>query len=150
MNNIVEIYSKKIARIGRALASLPHDHRILGFGQGQNVILFALERSENGLSPGELSHLLNVGSGRIANVLLAFEKANLITREVDQRDRRKTIVKITESGKKYASSQKETFERFVQTAVETLGDENFSLFLDLYGKLAEKMVEMKLKEERYV
>ena len=151
IENDLEEYAAKIAHIGSCLASIPHDKRMLGFGQGRAVLLSLLDEHKEGLTPGELSTYLNVGTGRIGNLLLDLEKIGLLARHSDPHDHRRTIVTLTEFGEKRVHMQKEKFVHVLGAIHNKMGKEKFDEFLNLYTEIAELMVDLgKEKENEYV
>lgn len=62
-----------------------------------------------GANPGTLSEYLNVGTGRIGNALKDLEEKGLIERSKESKDKRKTVVVLTEEGKKKAAGFKAFF-----------------------------------------
>lgn len=70
----------------------------LAGAQGENALLIALLRSDEAPTPGDLSHRLNLTSGRVANILRQLEGKGLITRTRDGADKRRIKVSLTERG----------------------------------------------------
>ena len=76
-------------------------------GQGQGRIL-ALLKMRDGISIKEISFLLGLSPSSMSEMLSKLEKSGYIIREQDTTDKRITIVKLTEKGKK--EEQAKTFK----------------------------------------
>lgn len=99
--------------------------------QGERAILRILDENPKGLNPSELADKVKVGSGRIGNVLKVLEGKGLVIRETDEKDHRKTIVTLTEPGKRRADLIKERFITTIDYVVKTMGEEDYLRFLEL-------------------
>ena len=141
-------YGAKIGRVARALAALPHEGRVLAFGQGKSKTLFLLSEKNEGMTPGELSDILNVGSGRIGNLLHDLEETGYISRESDCFDKRKTIVVLTEKGKDYVVTQGKILQQLLDALITRIGKNEFNQFLDLYAQIAEILLDIVKKGDR--
>ena len=69
---------------------------------GEEGLLHYLAYKKNGVSSGFLKEQLDVGSGRMADILKRLEEKELISRRDDPKDSRKVIVYITEQGREHA------------------------------------------------
>lgn len=58
--------------------------------------------------PGELSRSLSVSSARISSMLKSLEKKGYILRRCSSDDKRKVFVSLTENGKKYIETKRES------------------------------------------
>jgi len=71
-----------------------------GLNQARLIILVLLDSSENGsMRSSELAEHASVSRATITGLLDTLEKAGLVVRAPDARDRRASCVKITEKGK---------------------------------------------------
>lgn len=69
---------------------------------GEEGLLHYLAYKKNGVSSGFLKEQLDVGSGRMADILKRLKEKELISRRDDPKDSRKVIVYITEQGREHA------------------------------------------------
>ena len=67
--------------------------------QGETGALLYLTFVQDGISPTKLAEILNVSLPRVASVLNSLQLKNLIQKMKDNKDKRKTVVHITERGK---------------------------------------------------
>lgn len=83
------------------------------------AVLAALRRAGEPyeLAPTELYTALERSSGGMTKMLKRLESLGLVTRVPDSRDRRSTLVRLTEAGKK---TEQQAFETFVEKTHELL------------------------------
>ena len=105
--------------------------------KGENGVLIYLSFVKNEVSSSELSNKLNVSLPRIANVLNVLENKNLITKKVDKDDKRKTIVAITDEGKKVVLQKKEETIIGLTNILEKMTEEERNDYLRLTKKFIE-------------
>ncbi|MEN0057352.1 MAG: MarR family transcriptional regulator [Bdellovibrio sp.] len=65
---------------------------------GRFTLLLMLNREPGGLMPSELSQRVGVTQATISGLLNGLEKAELLRREVHEKDGRAFVIKITEKG----------------------------------------------------
>src|ERR1700682_1765118 len=106
------------------------DRRFLRFGmtvQEASVLLRCVEAQR--ITPGQLAIALGRDKGKITRVVDRLESSRLLTRDIDPRDRRFSILKPTAKGKQVAralvsvfdSIRKELFVRVLESDVLRLG-----------------------------
>lgn len=107
--------------------------------KGENGILktlFIYEETKNqNLTPSELCLIQKLTSGRIATTLKSLEKKKYITRCIDSIDRRKIIVKLTESGKTAAKKIVDRICNSIQKIINKLGEKDASEFIRIFNLL---------------
>lgn len=111
------------------------------FDQGENGILQTLyvyeQNQEKELTPSELSRIQQLSSGRIATTLKTLEKKQLIERNIDYVDKRRSIIQLTEKGREVAEKIiKITMQKF-ENIVEKLGEQDALEFIRILKRLAE-------------
>lgn len=114
--------------------------------KGEGAILYLLQKNPEGLTPGELSEALRVGSGRIASLLKTMEQKKLLKRKIDSEDRRKVIVTLTQEGSEFIQKLRNRMRREIDTVHQKMGAENFELFLKLCRQFCECFLEADRKE----
>jgi DNA-binding MarR family transcriptional regulator len=72
----------------------------LGVTGPQRLVLRIVGRFP-GILPGQLARLLHVHPSTLTGTLKRLERQNLIRRRVDQRDRRRMLLFLTEKGRKF-------------------------------------------------
>ena len=106
-------------------------HSNIAIVQGERAILRILGENPKGLNPSDLADKVQVGSGRIGNVLKVLEGKGLVIRETDEKDHRKTVVTLTEPGKRRSDLIKERFITTIDYVVGCMGEVDYFRFLDL-------------------
>lgn len=71
------------------------------FAQGEKRVLLELSLANADISPSDLCQKLGVSKQRITSILNSLHGKKYITINIDESDRRKTIIKLTPIGKKY-------------------------------------------------
>ena len=89
---------------------------------GEEGLLHYLAYKKNGVSSGFLKEQLEVGSGRMADILKRLEEKELILRRDDPKDSRKVIVYITEQGREHAVHANERLRVWYRKLQEYLGE----------------------------
>ena len=130
-------YAMMIVHLVGQMTKLPDDRQSLGYGKGQRVILFYLERNPNGVPSGELSQRFHVGTGRIGNALKELEKKGYVYRKNDEKDKRKVLVYPTKKGLLFSQEQRQGFYRTIENAIDAVGEERFAEFLKTYQEIME-------------
>ncbi len=78
-------------------------HPMERVGRGTHAVLRYLSEHDGEASPSAIASDLRLSNARISNILAALEKQGFITREHEETDRRKVVVKLTEAGTAHAS-----------------------------------------------
>lgn len=84
--------------LGRGFEETLSDHG-LNYGEYKMLLRLATRTEDNRMSAGELSRALLLSSGAMTNRLDQLEKAALIRRVADPKDRRAVHVELTDKGK---------------------------------------------------
>ena len=105
--------------------------------KGERVLLVYLFDSGGTSTPGTLAQLLNVSAARIAAILKTLEGKNLIERIADGADKRRVMVKLTESGTQLVEGiRNQAFSRALEI-FEKLGEEDSLEFIRIIKKIME-------------
>ena len=86
--------------------------------------------------PSDIENAMSVSSARIATILGRLEKRGWITRRIDPQDRRRVILKLTESGEERAKKSEQELLALVQRILEHLGEEDAKNYVRIMSKLA--------------
>ena len=96
---------------------------MMEFCQGEmRVLLYLLAREEKAY-PSQLSESLAVTRQRITTILSAMRKKGLIQMEIEEEDRRKMSVTLTDLGRAAAIEKQQYAHRYLGQLVESLGEE---------------------------
>ncbi|MFD2305377.1 MarR family winged helix-turn-helix transcriptional regulator [Enterococcus termitis] len=115
--------------------------------QGESMVIKFLYKYGEPTSPKHLADSLNLSSARIAVVLGSLEKKGLIERNMDENDRRRINVTLTESGKKAAKHEKKQMRDKIVQIFKMMGEDDTVLFIELVAKFVDCAQKISLKEE---
>lgn len=105
------------------------------FNRGEIGTLSYLAFDKNKVSAGELSEKLNVTTARIACILNSLENKQYIERKEDEKDKRKTLVYITEKGKNLAcDAKKEVIEKIIKV-IEEIGYDEIKNYINVVARI---------------
>lgn len=104
--------------------------------KGEHFVLYYLYNLNNNAVPSEISEIMGVSSARIAAVLNKLENKGLITREIDLKDRRRILVKLSTEGNKKAKEQRQLVMDKTIEVLKLLGKEDAKEFVRITSKLA--------------
>ena len=102
IDGAVEGAVSRIAAIGKHLARTFDDTVAdygLNHGEYRMLLRLATRAADHRMSAGDLSKILALSSGAMTNRLDRMERAGLVRRVPDPRDRRGVLVELTEAGK---------------------------------------------------
>ncbi len=91
---------------------------------GEDGILLCLLANDQEMLPGELLAKTGLTTGRIANILKALEKKDLISRLRDGGDKRKVHVRLTEKGVQRALELRQQLREERKNLLTWLGEED--------------------------
>lgn len=104
-------------------------------------VIAQLSRETEGLTSAELSRLLLVTAGNLTGLLDRMEKADLVKRMKDEKDRRMTRVTLTEKGKSLAMKVIPLHARDIQKILGGLNAGELKQLRDLLDKLNDTLQE---------
>lgn len=108
----------------KSIASISIHGVLNDFSKGEVGVLSYLYFDKNDAYPHELSKILDVSSARIASILNSLENKEYIKRTTDTFDKRKSIICITNKGKKLVvKTKKEIIEKIIKIIKEVGYDE---------------------------
>ena len=104
---------------------------------GEYSILYLMYHEPDPHSAGEFAERLDLSPGRVANVLKALEKKDLIERKKDPSDGRRTMVILTQKGKEYICQTYTQAIDVYHSLIEEIGEHDTREFLRITKKLLE-------------
>lgn len=102
--------------------------------EGHVLLLIHHQRD---ILPKEIAETLRVSSARIATILTKLSENKLITREIDEDDRRQIKIVLTKLGEKEAERQKDKVLEQISMYLEKLGEHDAKEYVRIMGRLAE-------------
>lgn len=120
--------------------------------RGEMAVLRLLYEETYSMTAGEISRRLAMKTPRIAAVLNALEKKNLIVRQADTKDKRRVLVTITQEGRVLCREKREQAVSDMAELLFALGMEDAQHLLRITAKMQEvldrKCAALKEKEEK--
>lgn len=142
-----EHYYKQMLAVTKQINNYIERNSHFALSRGEGAILCELKRNPEGLTPGELSKLMQVGTGRIGNALKSMEGKGFILRQNDSEDKRKTVVTLTEEGLTVINSLQKKFDSKMKCVIEKMGQEKFEQYLALSKEFVETFIHYAEKED---
>lgn len=124
-NNLFEFVSLFHRKFG---ASFRHGTNKYNCKKNQNKAIMIIGRYGR-ITPTNLGKFLDMRKGSLTTLVDSLEKLNLVARKVDEEDRRKTWLYLTDEGKSYLENKKKEIEKTVISQFSKLKDEEIDLFL---------------------
>ncbi|VEU80987.1 MarR family winged helix-turn-helix transcriptional regulator [Haploplasma axanthum] len=127
------------------LGQMKANRKINSTFAGERFIMQLLTMKKEDITPGDISNEMNISTARVAAILNSLESKGYIRREVNQVDRRKIIVKLTDKGEKYAKKIINTIVSDVAGLLSKLGQEDATELIRLTRKISSIMEEKEVK-----
>lgn len=125
-----------------------HSHRQMNESlHGEMFALHYLDTTGKDVLPSELTKKMHVSSARTAATLKSLEEKGWITRRLDDRDKRKVLVSLTEEGKEEAKKNHEHMIEKISQMLEALGEEDARHLVRIMGRLKEMCPRTKKEQE---
>lgn len=103
---------------------------------GEQFVLGYLSHHDGCGIPGDISNEMGISTARIAATLNSLETKGLLTRRIDELDRRRILVELTDAGKKKESDHEKHIMAIMVHMLEELGDHDAIEFLRILKKLS--------------
>lgn len=94
-------------------------------------LLIKINERDGEIKVGELAVEMNASLPNVSRALRNMEKEGKITRITDEKDRRNTLLKITEEGKTFLGENVNRFLSFFVSALDRLSDEDLIKYLEV-------------------
>lgn len=108
---------------------------------GEHFVLAYLAKHGGSVIPSEISNEMGISSARIAATLNSLEAKGLVTRRIDERDRRRILVELTDSGRHREAAHAKHMLDVMVHMLEDLGEEDAKEFLRILKKLSNRVPE---------
>ena len=102
-------------------------------------VLKILYDSKEEVTPKDIENKLGITSARTARVLNQLTEKKYISRIKSKVDKRKTIVVLTEEGKKTALHHRTMFISYVDLMLNGITDDEKEAFLNIMGKMGDNL-----------
>lgn len=106
--------------------------------QGESGVLLYLLNNDS-VSQSELSEKLNITMPRVAAIINTLQDKMLVIKKTDlnDNDKRKTIITITEKGKKDILQKRKRAIIFIESIIKELTDEEIMQYISINKKIEE-------------
>lgn len=103
--------------------------------QGESGVLLYLLNVNSNVSQSELSEKLGVTMPRIVAVINTLQKKELIEKNVDSIDKRKSIISITKKGKNNIIKKKKDAIKFIENVIKELDEQEIEQYIAISKKI---------------
>jgi len=114
--------------------------------EGENKVLGMLYEKRQDVTAGSISADLKMSTARIAVILSSLQEKGLAEKYHDPKDRRKTLVRITEKGVRYTEELYEGLLDVMNELIESIGTERLNLFVDTLQEICDLAQEHMMRE----
>lgn len=138
-DNLLEFTALFHSKIGKIFRST--DYEDYNCNKNQNRTIMTLGRHKY-LSPSTLGDYLGMRKGSLTTLIDSLIEKDLVSREIDEKDRRKYLLSLTTKGEKYMEYQKNLFYDAMEVLFQNLDEEetkNFSKSMENVVCLMKKM-----------
>lgn len=126
-----------------------HSHKKIGeFAEGEMFILKHLSFTKGKALPSDLAAAMNTSSSRIAAILNSLERKGLVSREIDETDRRRILVGLTPAGQQLLQRKQKMLHDSMEYLLRRLGEHDSAEVLRLLDRFIEIYGEMNAPEHR--
>lgn len=119
----------------------------LNYCQGETGTLLYLAFEKDEIAANQLSEILQVSLPRTVSLLNSLEAKGLIMKKIDTKDKRKTNIYITETGKNFIQNKKEDAINKMTQIINKLEEEEINQYIKLAKKIGKIIIETNNKEE---
>ena len=127
----------------------PEEHPLETHRGEETVLAYLMEVMEE-TTPGRLSVYAGVSTARIANTLNSLEKKGLVTRRMDEHDRRKVIVRITKTGRQHCIEHQKKAVSDMSRLLEHLGESDAEEYVRLTKRVYEILTKIAEEDSKHV
>lgn len=106
---------------------------------GASCVLRYLAEADHPVSAGEISSFMNVSTARTAVLLRKLSERNMIVKESDPSDARKTLIRISEYGKEYFVECEQAFLARISYVIGKVGVERMKTFIEIANEIKDAM-----------
>lgn len=143
MNN--KEFTLRLRNIFLDLKNIKSDFKFEEGIKGMIPVLKILYDSDKEISPKDIEEELCITSARTARVLNQLQDKKLISRIKSDNNKKKTIIVLTEEGKKIALNHRNMFISYMDIILKDITDEERNEFLRIVEKMASNLKEGKDK-----
>jgi MarR family transcriptional regulator, organic hydroperoxide resistance regulator len=108
---------------------------------GEQFVLGYVSKHGGSVIPSEISNEMGISTARIAATLNSLQSKGLVTRRIDEKDRRRILVELTEEGQALEAEHAKNILAMLARMLEDLGEEDAVALLRILEKLSDRVPE---------
>jgi DNA-binding MarR family transcriptional regulator len=105
--------------------------------RGEAYALQYIANHDGDVGPGDISNAMDISTARMATVLNGLENKGWITRHFDSRDKRRTILRLTQAGAEQANHCMHKLTESTAKMLEYLGENDANEYIRILRRLSE-------------
>lgn len=109
---------------------------------GEDGVLLCIRCAGHKILVGEIASEMALTPSRVTNIIRTLEKKGYVSRENDEKDRRKVYVSLTEDGTEYITVQYQSALTKYSLLFERLGEQDSREYFRILERIHEIMQEM--------
>lgn len=99
--------------------------------QGEGAVLLCLQHNPGGINPSQISEMVSISRARVTNILNSLKQKELVSLELDEDDRRKTLASLTEKGSQSVIEGANKIELYMDSLLHEIGEEKIATLVDI-------------------
>lgn len=118
--------------------------------RGESMTLSIISKNGGFIYPKDIEEKMGISSARVAKIIKGLEEKKLVIRKPDSKDKRKTLVILTDRGKEFENLRKDKINFTLSTMLELLGEEDGAEFVRIIEKIEKSMPQIRnMCEEKF-
>ncbi|MDR0851023.1 MAG: MarR family transcriptional regulator [Clostridiales Family XIII bacterium] len=117
-------------------------HRLQRLSKGEMFTMMLLSEKSSPITAGDICTAMNVSSARLSAILEKLEKKGIVERHIDETDRRKASVFITEDGRRFITAEKDAMNQIVAASFQKIGERDTKEFIRISRAFIEAIAEV--------
>lgn len=126
--------------------SRAHQKRFDDNMHGEAFAMSYIFRQGGTVLPSDISNEMNISSARVAVMLNNLESKGFLTRQIDNSDRRRILVELTQDGIEFAKKHNKTVINYIVRILKLLGEHDAKELVRIIGRLAKLWPEIRNNE----
>lgn len=143
-DDLVQRLIKSLYKIGHGNSSKKLNNSV----RGENMALALINKNKGSIYPKDIEKKMGISSARVSKIIKGLEEKKLVIRKPDKEDKRKTLVILTDRGKKFENLRKEKINFILTSMLELLGEEDGADFVRIIEKIEQYMPQIRIMCEK--
>ena len=106
--------------------------------RGEHFVMTYIAHHGGSVIPSEISNEMGISTARIAAALNGLEAKGLVTRRIDERDRRRILVELTSAGQAHVAEHEKMISDTMVRLLTGIGEEDAVELLRILKKIADR------------